>query len=106
MATFESVGAIEEPIEERDRQGAILSIAWNISDNLRPDEWTDPGSGDPAWLFEGAVSPKPVTDAALTIPPATAAVQRTAATGGPPTTGGPAGSKRNTCAGPTPETVG
>lgn len=48
MATFESVGVIEEPIEEKDRQGAILSIAWNISYNLWPDEWTDPWPACPA----------------------------------------------------------
>ncbi len=42
MGTFDSVGVIEEPNEEADRQGAILSIAWNVAHNLWPDEWTDP----------------------------------------------------------------
>jgi hypothetical protein len=42
MATFDSVGLIEKPVEEADRQSAILSIAWNIAYNLWPDEWTDP----------------------------------------------------------------
>ncbi|MGH9225220.1 MAG: hypothetical protein ACRD2W_15885 [Acidimicrobiales bacterium] len=42
MATFDSVGEVDEPLDEGDRQSAILSIAWNISYNLWPDEWTDP----------------------------------------------------------------
>ncbi len=42
MATFESVGFVEAPTNEVDRQEAILSIAWNIAYNLWPDDWTDP----------------------------------------------------------------
>ena len=75
----------------RDRQGAILSIAWNISDNLWPDEWTDPVSGDPAWLFEGAVSTKPVTDAALTIPLPPLPVSARPQQAGPPRRADPPG---------------
>jgi hypothetical protein len=48
MATFDSVGMIEEPNEESDRQGAILSIVWNVAHNLWPDEWTDPWPSCPA----------------------------------------------------------
>jgi hypothetical protein len=36
------VGEVEEPPNEADRQSGILSIAWNISYNLWPDEWMDP----------------------------------------------------------------
>ena len=36
MATFESVGFVEEPSDEADRENAIVSIAWNIAYNLWP----------------------------------------------------------------------
>jgi len=48
MATFDSVGLIEEPPTEADRQDAILSIAWHIAYNMWPDEWTDPWPVCPA----------------------------------------------------------
>ncbi len=48
MATFASVGFVEEPRNETDRQYAIVAIAWNIPYNLWPDEWTDPWPVCPA----------------------------------------------------------
>ena len=60
------------------------------------------GSGDPTWLLEGAVVPGAGDRRGAHHSPGTAAGQRATATGAPPTTGGPAGSKRNACAGPTP----
>ncbi len=48
MATFESVGFVEAPSNEADRENAIVSIAWNIAYNLWPDEWTDPWPACPA----------------------------------------------------------
>jgi hypothetical protein len=41
-ATFDSVGLIEEPSDEAERQSAVLSLVWNIANNLWPDDWTDP----------------------------------------------------------------
>ena len=41
-STFDESGDIDEPGSESLRQDAILKIAWNVADNLWPDEWTDP----------------------------------------------------------------
>lgn len=42
MSTFESVGFVQEPSNDADRDIAIVSIAWNVAYNFWPDEWTDP----------------------------------------------------------------
>jgi hypothetical protein len=54
-------GKLDHPAREEPVEKQILLFA-PISAVPRD------GSGDPAWLLEGAVSPEPVTDAALTIP--------------------------------------